>query len=264
MRNRGVGAAGAATGLGGLVLLLAACGSSGTNPNAGAAYSGSGLGATPSSSSMAGAGTTSGTGAKTVALTIKNTKIGQVLTDAKGDTLYWYSKDTMDGPSTCTGACLAAWPAVLGQAVAAPGVKFAGQLGEVTDAGGAIQATYNGYPLYTYKADMAPGDTTGNGAGGVWHAITGSTLTAASSAGMASATPTKAAGSGGDGYGSGVPASSGASSRSSGSAAHTSATTAPVAAATPAPAATTPALEAPAPAPTSSVVGGGCGEGACW
>ena len=135
MRNRGMGAAGAATGLGGLVLLLAACGSSGTNPNAGAAYSGSGLGATPSSSSMPGVGTTSGTGAKTVALTIRDTKIGPVLTDAKGDTLYWYAKDTKDGPSTCTGACLAAWPAVLGQAVAAPGIKFAGQLGDVTDAG---------------------------------------------------------------------------------------------------------------------------------
>jgi predicted lipoprotein with Yx(FWY)xxD motif len=270
MRKHGWAAAGAGAGMGGLVLLLAACGSSGTNPNAGAAYSGSGMGATPSSSSMTGAGTTSGTGAKTVALTIKSTTIGQVLTDAKGDTLYWYSKDTKDGPSTCTGACLTAWPAVLGQAVAAPGVKFAGQLGDVTDAGGAIQATYNGYPLYTYKEDMAPGDTTGNGAGGVWHAITGSTLTAASSAGMAPATPTKAAGSGGYGYGSGVPVSSGTSSHSSGSAAHTSTTTAPVAttppsaATTPPPAATAPAHAAPAPAPTSSVVGAGCGEGACW
>jgi predicted lipoprotein with Yx(FWY)xxD motif len=264
MRNRLLGAAGAATGLGGLVLVLAACGSSGTNPNAGAAYSGSGMGATPSSSSMTGAGTTSGTGAKTVAVTIKSTTIGKVLTDAKGDTLYWYSKDTRDGPSTCTGACLTAWPAVLGQAVAAPGVKFSGQLGDVTDVGGAIQATYNGYPLYTYKEDMAPGDTTGNGAGGVWHAITGSTLTAASSAGMASATPTKTAGSGGYGYGSGVPVSSGTSSHSSGSAAHTGIPAAPVAATTPAPAATTPAPAAPAPAPTSSVVGAGCGEGACW
>jgi predicted lipoprotein with Yx(FWY)xxD motif len=271
MRKHGWTATGAGAGMGGLgglalVLLLAACGSSATNPNAGAAYSGSGMGATPSSSmtgagTTSGGGTTSGTGAKTVALTIKSTKIGQVLTDAKGDTLYWYSKDTRDGPSTCTGACLAAWPAVLGQAVAAPGVKCAGQLGDVSDAGGAIQASYNGYPLYTYKEDMAPGDTTGNGVGGVWHAITGSTLTAASSAGMAPATPTKAAGSGGYGYGSGVPVSSGTSSQSSGSAAHTSTTTAPI------PAATTPASAAPAapaPAPTSSVIGGGCGEGACW
>jgi predicted lipoprotein with Yx(FWY)xxD motif len=269
MRNRGVGAAGVATGLGGLgglalVVLLAACGSSATNPNAGAAYSGSGLGATPSSSSMSGAGTTSGTGAKTVALTIKSTKIGQVLTDAKGDTLYWYSKDTQDGPSTCTGACLAAWPAVLGQAVAAPGVKFAGQLGDVTDAGGAIQATYNGYPLYTFKDDMAPGATTGNGQGGVWHVITGSTLTAA--AGMSSPSATKSSsgmsgsGSGyGTGYGSGTKVSA-SSPRPIVKHPVAQATT-PVAAVRPAPPSTPPA---PAPSPTSSVVGAGCGEGACW
>lgn len=258
MRNRAVGAAGAATGLGGLVLLLAACGSSATNPNAGAAYSGSGLGATPSSSAMSGAGATSGTGAKTVALTIKSTKIGPVLTDARGDTLYWYSKDTKDGPSTCTGACLAAWPAVLGQAVAAPGVKLAGQLGEVTDAGGAIQATYNGYPLYTYKADMAPGDTTGNGEGGVWHAITGSTLTAA--AGMSSPSATKSSSGSSGGYGAGYGSGSKISSSTP-----KPIVKSPVAeASTPAPAATTPAPAAPAPAPTSSVIGGGCGEGACW
>jgi predicted lipoprotein with Yx(FWY)xxD motif len=206
-------------------------------------------------------------GSKTVALTVGTTKIGKVLADDQGDTLYWYSKDTKDGPSTCTSACLAAWPAVLGKAVAAPGTKLAGQLGSVTDAGGAVQATYNGYPLYTYQADMAPGDTAGNGEGGVWHVITGTALTASS--GMAPATPSKSASSGGygAGYGSGVPVSSGTSSRAagsgSGSAAHVSATTAPApkAPASPAPATTAPT---PAPAPSSTLNGGGCGEGACW
>jgi predicted lipoprotein with Yx(FWY)xxD motif len=264
MRNRGWTAAGSAAGLGGLVLLLAACGSSGTNMNAGAAYGSSGMGATPSSSSMSGAGTTSGMGTKTVSLTIKTTKIGKVLTDAQGDTLYFYSKDTKDGPSTCTGACAAAWPLVLGKAVAAPGVKFAGVLGSVTDAGGAIQATYNGYPLYTYKADMAPGQTAGNGEGGVWHVISGSTLTAASSSGgMSSPSATKSSsgmGSGyGSGYGTGTKVSSG-SSKSSGSATHTTPAAPPSTA--PAAAPSTPAAPAPAPSPTLN--GGGCGEGACW
>jgi predicted lipoprotein with Yx(FWY)xxD motif len=268
MRKRGWAAAGAATGLSGIVLLLAACGSSGTNANAGAAYGGSSMSATPTaSSSMGGSGTTSGMGTKTVTLTMRTTKIGKVLTDAQGYTLYWYSKDTKDRPSTCTGSCLAAWPMVAGKAVAAPGVKFAGTLGSITDAGGAVQATYNGYPLYTYKADMAPGSTSGNGLGGVWHVITGSDLTAAStgmgsSGGMASATPTKSASSGGYGYGSGVPASSGTSSGTSsggsGSAGRAAATTAP------APAAAAPTNAAPAPAPRSTLNGGGCGEGACW
>jgi predicted lipoprotein with Yx(FWY)xxD motif len=275
MRNRGWTAAGTATGLGGLVLLLAACGSSATNTNAGAAYGGSGMSATPSSSAMNGAGSTSGMGTKTVTLTIKSTKIGKVLTDAKGDTLYWYSKDAKDGPSTCTASCLKEWPMVTGKAVAAPGVKLAGKLGDVTDAGGAVQASYNGYPLYTYAGDMAPGDTAGNNEGGVWHVITGSTLTAStgmgSSGSKAAATPTKAAG--GYGYGGGVPVSSGTSSGSSGSSgapgasggsagsqgstAHTRTTTAPAPA-------SAPSTAAPAPAPTSPVNGGGCGEGSCW
>ena len=72
MRNRGWAAAGAATGMGGLVLLLAACGSSGTNTNAGAAYSGSGMGTSPSASAMSGSGTTA-------TLTTKATSIGDVL-----------------------------------------------------------------------------------------------------------------------------------------------------------------------------------------
>ena len=34
-----------------------------------------------------------------------------------------------------------------------------------------VQATYNGYPLYTFDSDNAPGQAHGNGAGGAWHVI---------------------------------------------------------------------------------------------
>ena len=34
-----------------------------------------------------------------------------------------------------------------------------------------MQATYNGYPLYTFGSDSAPGMTNGNGSGGSWHVI---------------------------------------------------------------------------------------------
>jgi predicted lipoprotein with Yx(FWY)xxD motif len=267
MRNRGWASAGAATSVGGLVLLLAACGSSGTGTNAGAAYSGSGMGATPSSSSMPGADTTSGMGTTTASLTIKATTIGKVLTNAQGDTLYTYSKDTRDGPSTCTGSCLAEWPQVKGKAVAASGAKFAGILGGVTDPGGAIQATYDGYPLYTYAGDMTAGQTSGNDAGGVWHVVTGSTLAAAAGNMMSSPSAAKTArSSGGYGYGAAVPVSSGTSSGSKTSATRAQATTAP------APVAPAPATAAPAPATTApattpspgSTDYAGCGEGACW
>jgi predicted lipoprotein with Yx(FWY)xxD motif len=114
--------------------------------------------------------------AKTL-LTVRKTSVGYVLAASTGRTIYWYSGDTKgSGKSTCTAACLAAWPAVAGAPVAAPGVQLAGQLGAITRPGGVVQATYNGYPLYTYAQDMAPGQTTGNGVTGAWHVITGAVL----------------------------------------------------------------------------------------
>ena len=170
---------------------------------------------------MGASGTSAGM-ARTVTLTIKTTKIGKVLADAKGDTLYWYSKDIRNGPSTCTGGCLSAWPVAAGKPAAAMGVAFAGKLGEVTDAGGTVQATYNGYPLYTYSGDMAPGETAGNGVGGVWHVISGQYLTTMLSGSGSMGSPRS--GSSGSGYGSGYgsgskisgsPASSATASKNS-------------------------------------------------
>ena len=194
-------------GLGGLVLLLAACGPSSTTPGSAYGASSSSPTASPMSTGSAGA-STSGMGTSgTVTLTIKKTAIGDVLADAKGDTLYWFAKDMKGGPSTCTGSCLSAWPAVTGKPAAAMGVTFAGKLGSVTNANGTVQATYNGYPLYTYAQDMAPGQATGNGVTGAWHVINGAVLSPSPSSAAAaslrdaspaaSATPTGTA----SGYG---------------------------------------------------------------
>jgi predicted lipoprotein with Yx(FWY)xxD motif len=141
-------------------------------------------------------------------LTVRETGAGYVLATSTGRTIYWYSGDIKgSGKSTCTGTCLAAWPAVIGAPVAAPGVQLAGQLGTITRPGGVVQATYNGYPLYIYAQDMAPGDTTGNGVTGAWHVITGAVLSPSPSSAAAaslrdaspaaSATPTATA----SGYG---------------------------------------------------------------
>ena len=215
----------------------------------------------------------------TVTLTIKKTAIGDVLADAKGDTLYWYAKDMKGGPSTCTGSCLAAWPAVSGKPAAAMGVTFAGKLGSVANASGTVQATYNGYPLYRYAEDMAPGQTSGNGAGGVWHVITGQYLTsmsASSGSGSmgSSGSGSSDSGSSGSGYGSGYstalppprldglhqsrtppPMAAPAPMGSSGSGSSGSGSTGN---------ATSKNNPAPAPSPTSSINGGGCGSGSCW
>jgi predicted lipoprotein with Yx(FWY)xxD motif len=202
MRKRGW----AVTGLGTLVLLLAACGGSSISP--GSAYGTSPASPMPSGSSSGQAGNgqgragTSGSTSATAELTIKKTSIGDVLTNAKDFTLYWYAKDHKGGQPACTGTCLSSWPAVAGRPAAAMDVKLTGKLGSVTRPGGTVQATYNGYPLYTYSGDTAPGQTTGNGVGGVWHVITGSTLTGSRTSGSASS-GSASSGSGSSGYGSG-------------------------------------------------------------
>ena len=113
-----------------------------------------------------------------------------VLTNAKGLTLYSFAPDTMT-TSTCNGTCAQLWPPVHGPVTSGPGVT--GRLGTITRADGAIQATYNGHPLYTYVADTAPGQAKGNGlnaSGGVWHEVTAS----------GAAAPASTSGGGGYGY----------------------------------------------------------------
>ena len=175
------------------VLAVTACGT--TAPVAGAAY---GANSTSSPSSSATAKVNNG-GPMIPAqadLTVKKTSIGYVLATSSGRTVYWYGKDVKgSGKSSCTGGCLSAWPAVKGTPSVASGVKLTGKLGHITGAGGVTQATYNGYPLYTYVGDTAARQTSGNGSGGEWHVISGSQLSsdpaaaAAASSGMSSPSP---------------------------------------------------------------------------
>lgn len=97
--------------------------------------------------------------------------IGTFLTDGDGRTLYLFTEDE-PGVSTCTDACLAAWPALLtdGAPVAGMGVDTA-LLGTITRADGGTQVTYAGWPLYHYAGDAAPGDTVGQGVGDVWFVV---------------------------------------------------------------------------------------------
>jgi predicted lipoprotein with Yx(FWY)xxD motif len=153
MRNRRW----AAVGLAAVALFAAACGSSGSAGTTGAGRT------TPASSP------TNGSSSATLA----SAKIGgtTVMTDSKGFTVYWFALDTT-GKSNCSGTCATFWPPVTGPVTAGAGVT--GTLSTLTRADGTTQATWNGHPLYTYKADTAPGMNSGNGlnaSGGVWHEI---------------------------------------------------------------------------------------------
>ncbi|WP_093797547.1 SCO0930 family lipoprotein [Streptomyces sp. Wb2n-11] len=98
-------------------------------------------------------------------------KLGKVVTDSRGFTLYRFDKDTASPPkSNCDGDCAKAWPVVpAGDATAAPGTD-ASALGEVVRADGAKQLTIGGRPMYRFAKDTGPGDAKGQGVGGTWFA----------------------------------------------------------------------------------------------
>jgi len=93
-----------------------------------------------------------------------DTKMGKILADAKGMTLYTFDKDAM-GKSNCDAACLKKWPAFHAAAKA----KAEGEWSLVKAADGKEMWAYEGKPLYTFAGDKKPGDMTGDGVGGVWH-----------------------------------------------------------------------------------------------
>lgn len=88
--------------------------------------------------------------------------LGEVLFDVKGFALYTYGHDTRNH-STCTGGCLAAWPAL----VVARGERPTGVagLGTIAAPGGKRQVTWRGRPLYTFASDTTRGAVTGDGVG---------------------------------------------------------------------------------------------------
>jgi predicted lipoprotein with Yx(FWY)xxD motif len=123
------------------------------------------------------AGTTATTAAPQQApegtVAVATTGLGEVLVDAKGRTLYVFTKDKGD-QSVCSGKCAAAWPAltVTGNATAGTGVQ-ASLLSTSKQANGSSQVTYGGKPLYYFAGDAAPGDTKGQGLNGVWFVVRG-------------------------------------------------------------------------------------------
>jgi predicted lipoprotein with Yx(FWY)xxD motif len=94
----------------------------------------------------------------------QDTPRGAVLADAKGMTLYTFDKDA-GGKSMCNGPCAANWPPLTADSYDKPEGKFT----VITRDDGTKQWAVDGKPVYRWKNDKAPGDTTGDGFNGVWH-----------------------------------------------------------------------------------------------
>ena len=115
------------------------------------------------------ANVTVASGGKNVMVKVTQVHGVAVLTNRRGYTLYWFAPDSSSA-SHCYGTCAAYWPPVIGTPMA--GVEVTGSLATVKRSSGALQATYNGHPLYTYVGDASPGQATGNRVrlnGGWWY-----------------------------------------------------------------------------------------------
>jgi predicted lipoprotein with Yx(FWY)xxD motif len=136
---------------------LAACGSSSKSTSSGSARP------------------TTGNG-QAATIGVAKTKLGSVLVDAQGRTLYLFRKDA-GTTSECTGACATFWPPL--SATGTPTTDAAAKaslVGTSTRSDGTTQVTYNGHPVYQYSGDHSPGDTNGEGInafGGLWYALSG-------------------------------------------------------------------------------------------
>ncbi|WP_317446632.1 SCO0930 family lipoprotein [Streptomyces collinus] len=103
----------------------------------------------------------------------KDPKLGEVVVDRNGMTVYRFLKDKAwpKSVSNCAGACLEKWPAVAPvKSDDTKGVQKKGLMG-FTRPDGVKQMTVNCWPIYTFSGDKAPGDTNGQGVGGTWYAV---------------------------------------------------------------------------------------------
>lgn len=147
-------------GLAAIVLLGAACGSS---PQSQAGTSPAPVAASPS---PAAAGTT---------IAVANdSKLGQILVDGSGRTVYLFLADSGTA-STCYTSCAQIWPPVLTTGAPQAGTgATASLLGTTARTDGTTEVTYAGHPLYYFVSDKKPGDTTGqavNGFGALWYVL---------------------------------------------------------------------------------------------
>jgi predicted lipoprotein with Yx(FWY)xxD motif len=168
-----------------LAVAIAGCGGGGGGNSESSSSSASESASSESGSGGKGTGYGSGSksassesagGGSAAVVSLGSTKVGKVLVDSNGMTLYDFHKDK-GTTSSCYGACEQAWPPVTteGEPTVGNGAS-ASKLGTTERKDGTTQVTYAGHPLYTYVDDKKPGEANGNDSkafGGQWYALKG-------------------------------------------------------------------------------------------
>jgi predicted lipoprotein with Yx(FWY)xxD motif len=170
-----------------LAVVIAGCGGGGSSSTS---TSESESGAKESTSSESSAGTkgsgygggenksasSESSGGSAAVISLGHTKVGMVLVDSNGMTLYDFHKDK-GTTSSCYGPCAEGWPPALteGEPTVGNGAS-ASKLGTTERKDGTTQVTYAGHPLYTFVEDKKPGEANGNDVsafGAQWYALKG-------------------------------------------------------------------------------------------
>ena len=145
---------------------LAACGGS-TSPSGTAA----GAAASTVATAPPATPTPTPTPAPAATVSVGSTSLGNVLTTPQGLTLYYFTPEK-GSVVACTGGCASTWPPLKATGALTNPSGATGTLATVALADGSSQVTYNGWPLHTYAADTAPGQTNGQGVAGKWYVVT--------------------------------------------------------------------------------------------
>ena len=108
----------------------------------------------------------------TTVLIRNDPKLGAILTDSDGKTLYIFKKDPVDN-SVCDSSCIASWPVFYSsKEITTPDGINAGDFNVITRDDGSKQTTYKGMALYYYSGDKAPGDLNGEEYNNLWYVVT--------------------------------------------------------------------------------------------
>lgn len=115
--------------------------------------------------------TTVGDGAAdTASVEVADSDLGEMLT-SDGLSLYVFTPDD-GGASTCYDDCATTWPPLIAEGDVSVGEGLdEAMFDTVARDDGAEQVTIDGWPLYFFANDSAPGDVNGQGLGGNWYVV---------------------------------------------------------------------------------------------
>ena len=155
---------------------LAGCTGGGNGTNGGPATTAEPASRTPTATPAGGGPTTAATPTTTAGdaagpsvRVAAHPDLGEILVGPDGMTLYMFDSDTRGaGASTCEGGCAEAWPPLVTTEDPTAGAGVTATLSTFEREPGERQVAAAGWPLYYFARDEAPGDATGQGAGGVW------------------------------------------------------------------------------------------------